>query len=722
MTSATYIPLTQISPSEYSYPSLPFQHNRSRLSAIRAYFTRRRAVYALIGATSLITLLVFLKVSASHHDDFSYDAEEDIDIPVDPQYQPSYIAIPVPPALPPSSRPRLRPVRDLPPHCLDALYSSGDPCHDALGPTRMDVVWTWVNGSDPLFADVKERAIANVDPDDPYRPINKNNPSRMFRDHDELRHSIRSVLANFRPYANRFRILTSDFDYPEEGAYNRTFPDPGAGYWRLGLQPQWLETAGSQTRWRDGHIELSLTHHAHFMEPYNYTNFNSYAIESQFIHLPDLTETFIYMNDDFYMVSPLTPASFYTSPYGIVLRLQSGLQVSPDRPTPRVEGEWRSMGESNWLLSNRFGRRHRPYVVHEAKAVSAAIVHELGLVWPAEIAETATHRFRETEAGHGDFYLMFMHAHYIVERAREALLWAWAVGRIGTLDDGWGDAEADRAWTEVGGMLAREGSGEEGEEEQTSEPGPTEEVHVHSYPRETLDPDRVYRNLHEAGYDTNTRTEIEFSSMDGFPYGHVNNKGTHGWGNYGLDDERPECTIKRSECFDVRGRASDVFKHIAFENPSCGDCIIQALVKASGPLGLSAFLPSRDRHIPMQHESSAAESWIPHLPLVKDWHDGQFALRDVMQDAHTTSVRDYALMVLQRYRYVIGGTPSIFERLMNYAQVRGALRNIDNRKDLALLCINDDLGRDDPRVAVLFTEWQEKKWPTPAAWEADVAR
>ena len=51
--------------------------------------------------------------------------------------------------------------------------------------------------------------------------------------------------------------------------------------------------------------------------------------------------------------------------------------------------------------------------------------------------------------------------------------------------------------------------------------------------------------------------------------------------------------------------------------------------------------------------------------------------------------------------------------------MRGALSSIDKRKDLALLCINDDLAQDDPRIAKLFSEWQEQKWPHRAAWEAD---
>ncbi|KAI0366952.1 hypothetical protein BV20DRAFT_951200 [Pilatotrama ljubarskyi] len=702
MTSATYIPLSQISPDEFAWtPKRPPQ------PSFRAHFTRRRAIYALVAATSLLTFIVFLKVSAGHHDDYDY---EDYDLHIDPHYQPSYIAIPVPDSLPQAARPTLRPVRDLPSHCLDAYYSSGQLCHDSFGPIPMDVVWTWVNGSDPLFTDARDRAVSRFTDDDPYRPIKKNNPSRMFRDHDELRHSVRSVLDNFRPYTNRFRILTSDFYYPEKDFSNQSFPDPGPGYWRLGLQPQWLQTSDYSTPWQDGNVQLSLTHHAHFFEPYNDTIFNSYAIESQFSHLQDVSESFIYMNDDFYMMTPLTPASFYTSPYGIVLRLQEGLQVSPDKPDDHVQGEWRSMGESNWLLSNRFGARHRPYVVHEAKAVSFAMIQELALVWPDAIAKTATHAFRETEGGDGDFYNMFMHAHYIVERAREALLWSWTVGRIGGLDDTWGEEQTARAWRELGGL--DDGSNE---------------LHVESYPRETLDPVRVAANLKEAGYETNIRTVYQFSSLDGYAYGHFGLKGSRGWPSFTLNDTRPACTMKRDECFNVKGAdggpagASDVFKHIAFDRYECGDCMMLALVKASGPLGLSAFLPSEERRVPIEDPLPGPEGFIPHLPLVSDWHDGRFALRDVMKDAHTTSVRDWSLMLLQRYRYIIGDTPSVFERLLSLPQVRNALKVIDANSELALLCVNDDLRKDDPHVSKLFLGWQEKRWPQPAAWEADAS-
>lgn len=46
---------------------------------------------------------------------------------------------------------------------------------------------------------------------------------------------------------------------------------------------------------------------------------------------------------------------------------------------------------------------------------------------------------------------LFLHAHFAVERAREAALWAWAVARVGATDDMWGAEEQRRAWAELGG-------------------------------------------------------------------------------------------------------------------------------------------------------------------------------------------------------------------------------------------------------------------------------
>ena len=40
----------------------------------------------------------------------------------------------------------------MPAHCIDAHFAKGEPCSSTLKtPPKLDVVWIWANGSDPLF-------------------------------------------------------------------------------------------------------------------------------------------------------------------------------------------------------------------------------------------------------------------------------------------------------------------------------------------------------------------------------------------------------------------------------------------------------------------------------------------------------------------------------------------------------------------------------------------
>ena len=61
--------------------------------------------------------------------------------------------------VPHSSEPSpLRPYQSLPSACRDAFFENGDNCNHQSTPTRFDLVWTWVNGSDPLLHDAMAAA------------------------------------------------------------------------------------------------------------------------------------------------------------------------------------------------------------------------------------------------------------------------------------------------------------------------------------------------------------------------------------------------------------------------------------------------------------------------------------------------------------------------------------------------------------------------------------
>lgn len=109
-----------------------------------------------------------------------------------------------------------------------------------------------------------------------------------------------------------------------------------------------------------------------------------------------------------------------------------------------------------------------------------------------------------------------------------------------------------------------------------------------------------------------------------------------------------------------------------------------------------------------------------------------------MADAPDRNVRNFALNLMQRYRYVIGSsldlptrrlsmnaqcyignTQTKFVMLMNENQAKAMLTSIDRADKLALICVNDDVESGENEVQSVFLEWQEKRWGRPAEWEAD---
>ena len=145
----------------------------------------------------------------------------------------------------------------------------------------------------------------------------------------------------------------------------------------------------------------------------------------------------------------------------------------------------------------------------------------------------------------------------------------------------------------------------------------------------------------------------------------------------------------------------------------CAYLVTVALVAASGDLGLEAFLPSVERTV----TPHTGEADIPHLPLTDTWEDGHFTLRDVVTGTARTNVRDWALQLLQRYRFVIGETPSHFAMLSGPSAFTTMVQHLQKHPDVSLLCINDDVAVDDNRVADQFKTWATENWGTPAQWE-----
>jgi hypothetical protein len=126
--------------------------------------------------------------------------------------------------------------------------------------------------------------------------------------------------------------------------------------------------------------------------------FNSLAVESQLHNLPDSSsDHIIYMNDDFFHLRPHASSDYASSLFGPVIRTQTDM-FSLYRP---VENSWQSrMGETagieraQWVLSQRFTTRRRPYITHQARTLSLPLLKEAATMFPNDFGSTTAVRFR----------------------------------------------------------------------------------------------------------------------------------------------------------------------------------------------------------------------------------------------------------------------------------------------------------------------------------------
>ncbi|KAL7721416.1 Capsular polysaccharide phosphotransferase sacB [Entamoeba marina] len=140
---------------------------------------------------------------------------------------------------------------------------------------RIDVVWTYVNGSDPKFIEKLKKFKNRIDP-------------QRYRDYGSLFYSMRSVFENVKFAKKWFLVVESESQIP-------TFLN----------QSTFQESDGY-------HLEI-IYHHQIFPHSKDLPNFNSASIESTFHRIPGLSECFIYLNDDFFIHNPVNKSFFVES-------------------------------------------------------------------------------------------------------------------------------------------------------------------------------------------------------------------------------------------------------------------------------------------------------------------------------------------------------------------------------------------------------------------------
>jgi hypothetical protein len=218
----------------------------------------------------------------------------------------------------------------------------------------IDVVFSWVDGTDPALSSCRAPLLARAvlgDGDD---------ADARVRQIDELRYALRSV-DQHAPWVRQIFIATDS-----------RLPD-----WLFADHPKVSVVRASQ----------------HFSDPGALPTFNSHAVESQLHHIDGLAEHFLYCNDDMFFGRPVAPSMFFT-PAGISRFIESPVRIGAGTAAISRSGHENAARNNRRLLADRFGYLITRHLAHAPAPLRRSVLADLEAEFPREFACTQASRFR----------------------------------------------------------------------------------------------------------------------------------------------------------------------------------------------------------------------------------------------------------------------------------------------------------------------------------------
>lgn len=233
----------------------------------------------------------------------------------------------------------------------------------------IDIVYTWVNGDDPNWVTKKNSALQKIRPGE-LKPT-AHSASR-FTSVDELKYSLRSIHA-FAPWIRTIHIVTDE------------------------QIPKWLNTEHPQIRVVD-HKEI-------FKDATALPTFNSTAIEANLHNIPELSEHFIYFNDDVFIGKSTKPTDFFTKsglPYiftkSILQKRKSWHTNRNLKPEKLDEVHFNHVLNARLAVQKQTGKLLHHELRHVAVPFKRSILQELANhTYKYLFATTTQAKFRTTE-------------------------------------------------------------------------------------------------------------------------------------------------------------------------------------------------------------------------------------------------------------------------------------------------------------------------------------
>lgn len=221
----------------------------------------------------------------------------------------------------------------------------------------VDVVYTWVDGSDPDWDATRRRRLAVLARVDPALAERRASGPARYADRDELRHSLRSIDL-FAPWVRTIHVVTD------------------------GQVPAWLDV---------DHPRIRLVDHREILPADALPTYNSQAIETALHRIPDLAEHLLYLNDDMFLGRPTRPERWF-GPAGTTAVFASPTPVGLPRPddAPYLL----SSATNRALLQAAFGRTTTATLAHTPAPLRRSVLAEVAERYAEAVDRTAHTPFR----------------------------------------------------------------------------------------------------------------------------------------------------------------------------------------------------------------------------------------------------------------------------------------------------------------------------------------
>ncbi len=223
----------------------------------------------------------------------------------------------------------------------------------------IDLVYLWVDGSDPAWVARRNAYIG-------MSSRSEVNCEGRFADNDELRYSLRSV-EMYAPWIRRIFIVTDR------------------------QVPRWLRTDNPRVR---------VVDHTEIIPAAYLPCFSSRVIEHHIHNIPDLSEHFLFANDDMFLHKAVTPATFFAADgfpnirmirrplrkWWVALRSRWGLF--------RLNNYGRCIHNAALLVEEKYGVYYGDKSHHNIDAYLKSTYRHTRVLFDKEITPTLSNRVR----------------------------------------------------------------------------------------------------------------------------------------------------------------------------------------------------------------------------------------------------------------------------------------------------------------------------------------